>query len=214
MISVIIADDHRVVADGLARLIDSSQEATTVAVTGRVDDTIEQLGRLKPQILLLDVAMPERLRAGERSSGISDGIDAIPALLEASPATRIIVLTMFAEPAVVQRALAAHAHGYLFKSVSHEELITAIRTVAKGNTYICEEAQLLLNAQTEMPPTLTAREREILRLIVQGKTMKEIANKLCLGFETIHSYTKYLRVKLNCTNTASLVRTALEQHLV
>lgn len=198
-----IADDHQVVADGLARLIDNSKEAKTVAVTGRVDETTEKLIRLKPQVLLLDVALPD-----------GDGIDAIPLLLDASPKTRIIVLTMFAETAVVQRALSAHAHGYLFKSVSQEELITAIRTVAKGNTYICEEAQLLLNAQTEMPPTLTAREREILRLIVQGKTMKEIANKLCLGFETIHSYTKYLRVKLNCTNTASLVRTALEQHLV
>ena len=198
-----IADDHQVVAEGLARLIDNSKEAKTVTITGRVDETTEQLSRLKPQILLLDVALPD-----------SDGIDAIPALLNASPTTRIIVLTMYAESAVVQRALAAHANGYLFKSVSQEELITAIRTVAKGNTYICEEAQLLLNAQTEMPPTLTAREREILRLIVQGKTMKEIANELYLGFETVHSYTKYLRVKLNCTNTASLVRIALEQHLV
>lgn len=198
-----IADDHQVVADGLARLIDNSKEAKTVAVTGRVDETTEKLIRLKPQVLLLDVALPD-----------GDGIDAIPPLLDASPKTRIIVLTMFAETAVVQRALSAHAHGYLFKSVSQEELITAIRTVAKGNTYICEEAQLLLNAQTEMPPTLTAREREILRLIVQGKTMKEIANELYLGFETVHSYTKYLRVKLNCTNTASLVRIALEQHLV
>lgn len=198
-----IADDHQVVADGLARLIDNSKEAKTVAVTGRVDETTEKLIRLKPQVLLLDVALPD-----------GDGIDAIPLLLDASPKTRIIVLTMFAETAVVQRALSAHAHGYLFKSVSQEELITAIRTVAKGNTYICEEAQLLLNAQTEMPPTLTAREREILRLIVQGKTMKEIANELYLGFETVHSYTKYLRVKLNCTNTASLVRIALEQHLV
>lgn len=203
MISVMIADDHQVVAEGLARLIDNSKEAKTVTITGRVDETTEQLSRLKPQILLLDVALPD-----------SDGIDAIPALLNASPTTRIIVLTMYAESAVVQRALAAHANGYLFKSVSPEELITAIRTVAKGDTYICEEARWILSAQTEIPPTLTAREREILRLIVQGKTMKEIANELCLGFETVHSYTKYLRVKLNCTNTASLVRTALEQHLV
>ena len=203
MISVMIADDHQVVAEGLARLIDNSKEAKTVTITGRVDETTEQLSRLKPQILLLDVALAD-----------SDGIDAIPALLNASPTTRIIVLTMYAESAVVQRALAAHANGYLFKSVSPEELITAIRTVAKGDTYICEEARWILSAQTEIPPTLTAREREILRLIVQGKTMKEIANELYLGFETVHSYTKYLRVKLNCTNTASLVRTALEQHLV
>lgn len=203
MISVVIADDHQVVADGLARLIDESREAKTIAMTGRVDDTIAALGRLQPQVLLLDIALPD-----------GDGIDAIPQLREASPATRIIVLTMYAESAVVQRALEAHAHGYLFKSVGAQELLTAIREVAEGGTYLCEEAQLLLGTQTEALPTLTAREREVLRLIVQGKTMKEIANELCLGFETIHSYTKYLRVKLNCPNTASLVRTALEQHLV
>ena len=203
MISVVIADDHQVVADGLARLIDESREAKTIAMTGRVDDTIAALGRLQPQVLLLDIALPD-----------GDGIDAIPQLREASPATRIIVLTMYAESAVVQRALEAHAHGYLFKSVGAQELLTAIREVAEGGTYLCEEAQLLLGTQTEVLPTLTAREREILRLIVQGKTMKEIANELCLGFETIHSYTKYLRVKLSCPNTASLVRTALEQHLV
>ena len=203
MISVMIADDHRVVADGLARVIDSSKEAKTVAITGRVDETIEQLVQLKPHVLLLDVALPD-----------GDGIDAIPQLLDASSVTRIVVLTMYAEPAVVQRALSAHAHGYLFKSVGTEELIMAIRTVAKGDTYICKEAQWKLGLQSETPATLTAREREILRLIVQGKTMKEIADELCLGFETIHSYTKYLRVKLNCSNTASLVRTALEQHLV
>ena len=203
MISVMIADDHQVVAEGLARLIDNSKEAKTVAITGSVEETAEQLGRLKPQVLLLDVALPD-----------GDGIDAIPQLLDASSVTRIVVLTMYAEPAVVQRALSAHAHGYLFKSVGTEELIMAIRTVAKGDTYICEEARWKLDAHCEAPATLTAREREILRFIVQGKTMKEIADELCLGFETIHSYTKYLRVKLNCSNTASLVRTALERHLV
>ena len=158
-----IADDHQVVADGLARLIDSSKEAETMAVAGRIDDTIGLLNRTKPQILLLDVALPD-----------GDGIDALPALLEASPNTRIIMLSMYAEAAVIQRAMSAHAHGYLFKTVSPQELITAIRTVANGDIYICEEAQTALNAVTEAPPTLTAREREILRLIVQGKTMKEV----------------------------------------
>lgn len=203
MISVMIADDHRVVAEGLARLIDSSKEAETTAITGRVDETIDVLARVKPQVLLLDVALPD-----------GDGIDALPEMQQASPTTHIIVLTMYAEPAVVQRALSAHAQGYLFKSVSAGELINAIRSVAEGNTYICQEALTALSSTAETPPTLTAREREILRLIVLGKTMKESADELCLGFETIHSYTKYLRVKLNCTNTASLVRTALEQHLV
>ena len=203
MISVMIADDHLVVAEGLARLIDESQVARTIAMTASIDETKAQLTRLLPQVLLLDVALPD-----------GDGIDAIPQLREASPATRIIVLTMYAETAVVQRAQGAHAHGYLFKSVGRQELVAAIQTVAQGGTYLCEEARALLSMQGEAQPTLTAREREVLRLLVQGKTMKEMADILCLGFETIHTYTKYLRLKLGCPNIASLVRTALEQHLV
>jgi len=101
----------------------------------------------------------------------------------------------------------------LLKNVNSEEVINAINSVANGGTYICKEAEMMNMLKREEQPSLTIREREILRLIVEGHTMKEIANTLCLGFETVHSYTKYLRKKLGCKNTASLVRKAIEQHL-
>ena len=203
MINVMIADDHRVVADGLARLIEGGGEARVVAVATTLDATKKLVKEHRPQVLFLDVALPD-----------GDGIDAIPTLQSASPETRIIVLSMFAEEAVVNRALAANAQGYVFKSVDVTELHESIVSVMKGETYLCKEARELLSGQNETAPMLTMREREILKLIVEGQTMKEIANGLNLGFETVHSYTKTLRLKLGCNNTASLVRKALEQHLV
>lgn len=86
--------------------------------------------------------------------------------------------------------------------------------MSKGKKFVSAEAHALISNQQEVPPTLTPREREILRLIVKGYSSKQIADRLCLAFETIHSYTKYIRQKLGCNNTASLVRVAIEQHLV
>lgn len=198
-----IVDDHRVVSDGLTRLIEEGKEAKVVATAATLEQTETLLKEHKPQVLFLDVALPD-----------GDGIDAIPSLLALSPQTHIVILTMFAEAAVVNRALEAHAMGYVFKSADAAELHNAIRTVMNGETYLCEEAKTLLSDQATNAPLLTIREREVLKLIAEGYTMKEIAAKLCLGFETVHSYTKTLRIKLGCNNTASLVRKALEQHLV
>ena len=198
---VIIADDHTLVAEGISRLLAPETECCGIAKT--LADAETQLAEQKPDVLLLDIALPD-----------GDGIDALPRLQAASPATRILMLTMYAEPAVIQRAVGAGAHGYLLKSADGDELNTAIRTLAEGGTYICKEAESLTMNWLEEAPVLTMREREILRLMVAGMSIKEMANELCLGFETIHTYTKYLRQKLGCNNTASLVRTAMEQHLV
>ena len=203
MTSVMIADDHRLVADGLAKMIDENTDTQVVGMCATLEETKSRISDLQPQVLLLDVAMPD-----------GDGIDAIPDLQRISPDTKVIVLTMFAEVSVVQRALEAKADGYLFKSVGKEELNKAILSVNAGGTYLCEEAQNLLLEHGETAPTLTLREREILRLISEGHTMKEIAEQLCLGFETVHSYTKSLRQKLGCNNTATLVRAAIERHLI
>ena len=100
------------------------------------------------------------------------------------------------------------------KTTDIQEFTEGIKLVMKGETYICQEAKQQCGKPENVPIKLTLREKEILKLIVEGYTMKEISSKLCLGFETIHSYTKYLREKLHANNTASLVRKALEYHLV
>ena len=203
MINVVIADDHRLVAEGLAQLIGRLPDTAVAGIACTLGDAVSLAGSRRPQILLLDVGMPD-----------GDGIDAIPQLLEACPSCRIIMLTMYAEAAVVHRAMECGASGFVLKSTSSEELAEAISSVAAGGTFLCRESQALIDNDTEAPPMLTPRERDILRLIVGGLSQKQIADRLCLGFETVRSYTKYLRKKLGCANTASMVRKAIEQHLV
>lgn len=202
MISVIISDDHRLVAEGIAKLIDGSNIAHVVAIAENLSETGRLLADKRPDILLLDVAMPD-----------GDGIDSIKHLRDANPGQKVIILTTYAEPAVIRRALDSGANGYILKNTGIEEFMAGIETVAYGKQFVCEEARLLLIG-SETAPSLTAREREILRLIVKGNTMKQIAHKLNLGFETVHSYTKTMRQKLGCPNMSSLVRTAIERHLI
>ena len=203
MINVLIADDHRIVAEGLTAILDNEQDIYVEGIASAIGEAVVLVEHLRPQLLLLDVGMPD-----------GDGIDAIPTLKAAQPRLRILILTMYAEAAVIQRALDNGAEGYILKSADREELILGIDTVAAGGTYVCKEAKALLMNSREAAPELTQREREVLRLVVEGRTIKEIAEQLCLGFETVHSYTKYIRKKLGCANTASLVRKAIEQHLV
>lgn len=203
MISVMIADDHRLVTEGLAKIINETTDIQVLGVASTLAELTEMLEKLRPDVLLLDVALPD-----------GDGIDAIPQLRLSHLNLCIIVLTMFAEVSVIHRALHNGANGYLFKSTPADELCKAIKTVASGETYLCDEAQQVLAEEKETPATLTMREREILGLIAEGYTMKDIANHLCLGFETVHSYTKNLRQKLGCGNTASMVRVAMQQHLI
>ena len=203
MTTIIIADDHRIVTDGLTKIINENADTQVLGVASTLAELTELLPNLRPDVLLLDVALPD-----------GDGIDAMPNLMAIRPETKIVILSMFAEPSVILRAMKAGAKGYLFKSVDSTELRKAIQMVMTGKTYLCVEAHQLINGTEDPAPILTMREREILGLIAKGCTMKEIADQLCLGFETVHSYTKNLRQKLGCNNTASMVRAAIEQHLV
>ena len=203
-IEVVIVDDHCVVAEGIARTINASEAATVVAVAGTIKRGLSILRSRRPDVLLLDVALPD-----------GDGIDAIGKLREASPQTRIIVFTSYSEPAVVQRAMEAQAHGFQLKSTCSTDLLKAIGAVAVGRgDFVCDKRLSAKVDRTEVHPVLTHRERDVLRLIVEGKCIKEIASELCLSFETVHSYTKYLRRKFKCHSSTSLVRIAMERHLV
>lgn len=203
MIEVLIVDDHRLVAEGVSQLMTGEEGIRIVGIAATLSEASQMMSELHPQVVLLDVALPD-----------GDGIDALPELLSSSPETKVIVLTMFAEPSVIRRAMDAQAQGYLLKNTTKEELVEAIRTVAMGENYLSKEVRDQLLSDVKKAPVLTLREREIIRLMSEGCTMKEIADRLCLSFETVHSYTKNLRVKLGCNNTASMVRTAMEQHWI
>jgi DNA-binding NarL/FixJ family response regulator len=124
------------------------------------------------------------------------------------------MLTSYAETNVIGRALDGGARGYVLKNSSSEEVIEGIRTVADGERFLCDKATVLFNLKSYQPVSLSPRECEILKLIVEGLSIKEISDKLYLGFETVRSYHKYLHLKLDVHNTAQLVRKAIEQKMV
>jgi len=208
MYKIIIADDHQIVTEGIARIIeemtiDGQPFGEVLASVHTLADCLVACRDLQPDLLLLDVALSD-----------GDGIDALPLLLQSTPDMKVIILTSYSESAVIDRAISNGAHGYMLKTTDIQEFTEGIKMVMKGENYICQEAKQQCGKPENIAIKLTLREKEILKLIVDGYTMKEISSKLCLGFETIHSYTKYLREKLHANNTASLVRKALEYHLV
>lgn len=203
MTNIIIVDDHRMVSEGLERLISGSDNLKVVAKAFTLHEAMELTKSLQPQVMLLDIALPD-----------GDGIDAIPEMREACPDMHIIMFTMYAELSVIKRALNNNAEGYVLKSAEYQELDEAIRKVIKGDVFLCNEIQDIIGNDAETVPTLTEREREILRLIAEGYSMKEISKMIFLSFETVHSYCKSIKLKLKCNNNASLVKTAISQHLV
>ena len=205
MINVAIIDDHTLITAGLEAVINRSGVATVVGHAATIVES-EILLETHPEldVVLLDISMPE-----------GNSLDYVEAWKDRYPDIRILMLTTYAEAAVVKRAMSCGADGYLLKSVKEEELIKGIQAVASGDTFICAEARQLLREKPVFNSVeLTPREREVLKLIVEGLSIKMIADRLNLSFETVHSYFKYLKLKLGVQNTAALVRVAIEQKLI
>ncbi len=151
-------------------------------------------------MLLLDVSLPD-----------GNGIDILPEIGRSWPEVRVLMLTSYAEASVVARAMSQGAAGYILKNSLSEEILEGIRVVASGERFLCDEAEALIEQETVEPIPLTRREREVLELIVEGYTCREISEKIFLSYDTVHDYYKYLRLKLGASNTATLVRKAIEQ---
>ena len=207
MITLLVADDHAVVRAGLRMLLDAEPDFEVVAETGDVASTIRSVRGHKPSVLVLDLNMP-----GEPS------LPAIPAILEASPETRIVVLTMQDEPAFAREALRAGAMGYVLKEAADAELVQAARAAAEGRTYLNPGLGARLAAEppvpTGPPDDLTTRELEVLRLIALGHTNSEIGGQLFLSVRTVESHRAHIQRKLGRTSRAELVRYALDHGLI
>ena len=207
MYRIIIADDHKMVAEAISRLVETievegSRIGEVVGIAYTLEETRKACEELKPDILLVDMAMPD-----------GNGIDFIPKLQELCPTMKIAVLTYYSEASIVRLALNNGARGYFLKACNAQELVEGLKKVGEGEVYVCEEAMMTLRKKNKSE-TLTNREKEILRLIVEGFSTKEIAVKLYLSFETVHSYMKNIRQKLGVSNTASIVREAIRQQLI
>lgn len=205
MIKIAITDGHKVVAQGIEALLCQTRRMEVVAYATTNAECEAMLAQQKHiDVLLLDVGMPD-----------GNSLDHVEAWKARYPSVRIFILTSNAESAVIRRALACGVDGYVLKTCGRDELIEGILAVMQGEQFVCADAERLLR---ESPHTdfvvLTLREREVLRLIVKGYSIKMIADELHLAFETVHSYYKYLKQKFKVPNTASLVRVALEQEVV
>jgi len=200
---IVIADDHPIISESVKNLLEQNLDCTVVAIVSSIDACEELLAECKPDMLLLDV-------------GLSDGnaLDRLPAMIRICPEMHVLVFSCYGEPAVIKRSLECGASGYVLKDSPTDKLIEGVRTVSGGAVYLCPLTKEALSRSDIKQESLTQRERDVLKLIVEGLPMKQIADRLDLSFETVHSYTKFLRAKLGVNNTAALVRKALEQRLV
>lgn len=205
--TIVLADDHAVVRRGLRLVLEGEDDLRVVAEAGDVADALRYVRAHRPAVLVLDLNMP-----GEPT------LPAIPRLIEGSPETAIVVLTMQADPGFARQALRSGARAYVLKEAADDELVEAVRAAARGDTYLNPRLGARLAAEPPAPSgppdDLSTREVEILRLIALGHTNGEIAERLFLSVRTVESHRAHIQQKLRRTSRAELVRYALDKGLV
>lgn len=206
-ITILLAEDHRVVRAGLRLLLESREGIEVVGEAGTIAETERWTAELRPRVLVLDIDMPE-----------GSSIPAIPRIQQAAPGTRIVILTMHTAPALARDALRAGATGFVLKEAPEAELLDAIRAVAAGRTYLNPELGAQLAAESPdgagRPDDLSARELEVLELIALGHTNGEIATRLFLSVRTVESHRAHIQQKTRRFTRAELVAYAREHGIV
>ncbi|MEO8659312.1 MAG: response regulator transcription factor [Bryobacteraceae bacterium] len=207
-IRILLADDHAVVRQGFKMILGAQPDFEIVGEAGNGREAIELAETLNPDVVVMDVAMPEL-----------NGIEATRRLCAASPRTRVLALSMHKDSVYVREILRAGARGYLLKDAIDRDLLDAVRAIARGDGYISpavSEAVLTDYRKHVTNPIdmLTTREREVLQLIAEGKTNKEIANHLGLSVYTVDAHRGRIMEKLNLHSTGELVRFAVRNGLI
>jgi two-component system response regulator NreC len=212
-IRVLLVDDHTIVREGLCALLELSPEIEIVGEAGNGNEALEIAGKHKIDIVLMDLSMP----------GMS-GLEATLALCKEFPEIKIIILTQYSDEEHVFSILEAGAHGFLNKSAASSELVTAIRSVYRGDSYLSPSAtkhlirnyQLEANINKKRDPyeQLTGREKEVLRLLAEGHTNKEVAKMLVISPKTVDSHKTRLMAKLELHNRAELIKYALQKKII
>ena len=206
---VLIVDDHAVVRSGLKLVLDADDGIEPVGEAGSARDAIFEARSLKPDVILLDVVMPDQ-----------SGLDIIPTLLHENPDTKILVLSMQDDPRYVREAFDAGASGYVLKEAADSEVVAAVREVAGGGRYVDPElgarfvaAESAERKRAEEDP-LSDREGEVLRLLALGHTNQEIAKQLYISVRTAETHRAHIMQKLRLSSRAELVRYALDRGLL
>lgn len=211
-IRVYLLDDQAILRAGFRALLNDLEAIEVVGDSGEVRDAIEEIGRLEPDVLLLDITMPEL-----------SGIDAIPMIRKRSRRTRIVMLTHHEGQSFVDQALQAGAEGYLSKDSDPAEMGLAIESVHRGDPYVSPKVAgaLLSQLRGGMPgarntgiASLTPREREVFQLLAVGRSNKEVAHELGMSLGTAKKHRENLQRKLGCGSAAELARVAIREGLL
>jgi two-component system response regulator NreC len=210
-IRVLVADDHAMLRDGLVALLNGSGECSVVAEAADGISALEEAQRTRPDVAVVDISMPKL-----------NGMEVVRRLTQDLPATKLLVLTMHAEEEYVLHVVRAGAAGFLLKDSASSELLAAVKSLAAGRGYFGPHAAKVLAQQVQQPKAaledpyraLTAREREVFHLIVEGLTTKEIARHLEISAKTAENHRTRVLDKLEARNTAELIRYAVRHGLL
>lgn len=208
-VKIILADDHQVLREGIRSLLDKQTNMEVVAEAADGRTAVRLAREMNPDVVIMDIAMPDL-----------NGIEATRQILSESPDIKIIVLSMHSDRRFVAEMLKAGASGYLLKNSAFQQLSNAIRTVLEGRNYLCPEIgdvviddyvkKLSGDEITENSP-LTAREREVLQLIAEGRSTKQIASKLNVSIKTADTHRQQIMRKLNTRSVAELTKYAIRE---
>ena len=202
-VRVLLADDHRIVAEGLRSLLEDTFDFVGTVGDGRA--LLAAAAALKPDVIVCDIGMP-----------LLNGLDAIRELRKQGSVAKVIVLTMHAEVALATEALEAGASGYVLKQAAGEDLVTAIHEALRDRTYVAPALAQSVRSRVDKPERrrslmsmLTPRQRDVLQLVAEGRTMKEIAGTLGMSTRTAETHKYHMMQALGCRTTADLIRFAV-----
>jgi DNA-binding NarL/FixJ family response regulator len=208
-ITVLLADDHGVVRDGLCALLEAQGDIVVCAMAANGREAVRLAQAQQPQVAVLDIAMPEL-----------NGIAAARQIRAATPAIQVVILSIHATSEHIYQAFQAGALGYVLKESAGKEVVTAVRTVAAGQRYLSEKitASVMRDYLAEHPTrspleSLSKREREVLQLTVEGKTAAHVAERLGLSPKTVETYRSRLMQKLGMSDLPALVKFAIQHGL-
>ncbi|MBS4058418.1 MAG: response regulator transcription factor [Bacteroidales bacterium] len=213
MIKVVITDDHQLILDGLRSILEQQTDIKVISTANNGADLLRQLGFIKPDIVLMDIDMP-----------IMNGIEATQQVKSTYPDIKIIMLTMHDEKAMVKKLTDIGASGFILKNSDKDELLQAIKRVHQGGKYFSSELTMNLishgitpgmpGSMDDKKAVLTEREIEILKLIAEGLSNKEIGDKLFISHRTVDTHRTNLMKKLDVSNIAGLIRYAIKNGFI
>jgi two-component system, NarL family, invasion response regulator UvrY len=210
MIRVIIADDHQLIREGIKKIVRAPRDIQIVGEAATLHDTLLLIEQKLPDMLILDISLPGH-----------DGLEGLTLVRDRFPAIPVLILSMYPEERFAARALKVGAAGYLTKAMAAEELITAIRKIISGTTYISARlTQILASGAGEPSPglvqhaSLTERELQILAMLGAGKQVKQVAAALSISISSVNTYRSRIFRKMGLRSNAELIRYAVENSLI